>query len=104
MPVLDLHILEQSVIGWAEERDILTYSDPKTQALKTVSEVGEMCDNIAKGRDCRDDIGDIVVTLILQCALQKTTLAECLSLAYTEISKRKGKMINGVFVKEEDLK
>lgn len=98
-----LNQLEKDVIQWAEDRGILANSDPKTQALKTVSEVGEMCDNIAKGRDCRDDIGDIVVTLILQCALQGTTLTECLSLAYTEISKRKGRMINGVFVKEVDL-
>lgn len=33
-----------------------------------------------------------------------TTLRECVELAYNEISKRKGKMINGIFVKEEDLK
>lgn len=33
-----------------------------------------------------------------------TTLRECVELAYEEISKRKGKMINGIFVKEEDLK
>lgn len=33
-----------------------------------------------------------------------TDLRECVELAYNEISRRKGKMINGVFVKEADLK
>lgn len=33
-----------------------------------------------------------------------TTLRECVELAYKEISNRKGKMINGIFVKQEDLK
>lgn len=30
-------------------------------------------------------------------------VTECLSIAYEEIKNRKGKMINGTFVKEEDL-
>ncbi|WP_367006448.1 MazG-like family protein [Streptococcus sp. ZY19097] len=33
-----------------------------------------------------------------------TTLTDCLQIAYDKIKDRKGKMINGVFVKEEDLK
>lgn len=53
-------------------------------------------------RDCRDDIGDIVVTLILQCFMQGTCLAECLSLAYDEIRQRQGRMVNGAFVKDGD--
>ena len=30
-------------------------------------------------------------------------VTECLSIAYEEIKNRKGKMVNGTFVKEEDL-
>ena len=33
-----------------------------------------------------------------------TTPDECLEIAYNEIKDRKGKLVNGVFVKEEDLK
>jgi hypothetical protein len=33
-----------------------------------------------------------------------TTLEVCLELAWNEIKNRKGKMVDGVFVKEEDLK
>ena len=32
-----------------------------------------------------------------------TDVTECLGIAYEEIKNRKGKMINGTFVKEEDL-
>lgn len=95
-------ILIKKVEKWAEDRGIFENSVPKDQALKTVSEVGEFADNVLKGRDCRDDIGDIIVTLILQCRLQNTTLYECLTLAYEEIAARKGKMVNGTFVKESD--
>lgn len=30
-------------------------------------------------------------------------VTECLNIAYEEIKNRKGKMVNGTFVKEEDL-
>ena len=32
------------------------------------------------------------------------TVEECLRAAYEEIKDRKGKMVNGVFVKQEDIK
>lgn len=35
--------------------------------------------------------------------LNNTTTEECLAIAYEEIKDRKGKLINGVFVKEDDL-
>jgi NTP pyrophosphatase (non-canonical NTP hydrolase) len=95
--------LVKAVEQWAEERGIFDSSTPKDQALKTVAELGEFADNVLKGRDCRDDIGDIIVTLIMQCKLQGYDIVNCLSQAYSEISSRKGKMINGTFVKESDL-
>lgn len=99
---LTLEELINKTVQWAESRGILENPCAKTQALKTVSEMGEFADNIAKGRDCRDDIGDILVTLILQCEIQNTTLEECLQIAYNEIKGRKGKMVNGIFIKEGD--
>lgn len=39
-----------------------------------------------------------------QISIEKAKkLAECLGLAYEEIKNRKGKMVNGTFVKESDL-
>lgn len=94
--------MEWQVLDWAKERGILEHSDPKSQALKTVEEVGEYASNILKGLDCKDDIGDIVITLILQCQMQKTTLTECLELAYEQIKNRAGTMQNGAFIKTTD--
>lgn len=46
-----------------------------------------------------------LVRLLESIAIEyNTNLRECVELAYDEISSRKGKMINGVFVKEADLK
>ncbi|MDG0921657.1 hypothetical protein P6Y11_12995, partial [Enterococcus faecalis] len=53
--------------------------------------------------DLRDGIGDVVVTLIILAMQNNMDLYECLNQAYSEIKNRKGKMVNGVFVKEADL-
>jgi NTP pyrophosphatase (non-canonical NTP hydrolase) len=95
--------VEARVIAWAQVRGIFAQSDPKTQALKTVSEVGELADSVAKGRCVKDDIGDIMVTLVLLAEMHGTTLGECLQLAWDEIKDRKGEMVNGTFVKEGDV-
>ena len=41
------------------------------------------------------------VRLMVYCHINELNLTECLQLAYDVISKRKGKMVNGVFVKDE---
>ncbi|MDK6628509.1 hypothetical protein QP225_09165, partial [Aerococcus urinae] len=56
-----------------------------------------------------DSFGDVLVTLIVlnqQLRMQRVIdkgIGDCLQIAYQEIKDRKGKMVNGVFVKEEDL-
>ena len=73
------------------------------QALKLVSEVGELADNVAKGRDVRDDIGDCLVVLNNLALMNDTTLEECLQVAYDDIKDRKGYLNeSGVFIKESD--
>ena len=44
----------------------------------------------------------IIKNLISIALLKSTTLEECLNIAYKEIKSRKGKMINGKFVKNEE--
>ena len=41
--------LDLLVVEWAREKGILQVADAKSQALKMVSEVGELCDAVAKG-------------------------------------------------------
>lgn len=95
-------VLKSNVLDWAESRGIFDSSDPKTQCLKFVSEAGELADNIAKGDHyaAQDDIGDILVTLILLSEMIDTDLMVCLESAYETIRKRQGRMVNGVFVKD----
>lgn len=51
----------------------------------------------------KDAIGDMVVVQINLAEREQMSLEECVTQSYFEIEHRKGKMINGVFVKEEDL-
>jgi NTP pyrophosphatase (non-canonical NTP hydrolase) len=95
--------LEALVIAWAEQKGIFEKGNPVAQCDKTLEEVYELHDAI-KNND-RDEIidalGDILVTIIIQAEMQGLSLEECLLSAYNVISKRKGQMINGQFVKEE---
>ena len=64
--------LIQKIEQWATDRNIIKGSKPIDQAMKLFSEFGELADNVGKGRDCRDDIGDfaVVMTIIMaQCGL-----------------------------------
>ena len=146
--------LKDKVIEWAEDKGIFEKSDPTSQFLKTISEVGELADAVNKNDlpEIKDAIGDITVTLILHAEMTDSeleldvdecvgyenpkeavlyllqvlckivdyeeygatiealvaiasyygwTLQECLQSAYDVISKRTGKMENGVFIKDK---
>ena len=83
----------------------LDEADPIKQALKLGEEFGEVCEALAKDdQDLLEDaIGDCVVVLT-NLAMQKgTSIERCAELAYSEIKDRRGRMVNGVFVKEADL-
>lgn len=55
-----------NVENWQEDRGIYAHSTPLAQALKAVSEVGELADAVIKGdRDAlKDAIGDVMVCLV----------------------------------------
>ena len=59
--------LIKKIEQWAEDRNIIRGSEPIDQAMKLFSEFGELADNVGKGRDCRDDIGDVFVVLVIIC-------------------------------------
>ena len=46
---------------------------------------------------------EILVTLIVLASQLNLDLVECLEIAYEEIKDRNGKMVNGTYVKSEDL-
>ena len=49
-----------------------------------------------------DAIGDMVVVLTNLAHQRGVNIEACIQSAYDVISKRKGKMVNGTFVKDED--
>lgn len=99
---MSLHDLQANVRDWAREKG-LDKADPAKQMLKLVEEVGELAADLAKGRDPKDSIGDCLVVLTILCLQLGYSLEEPLNVAYHEIANRKGKMIDGIFVKESDL-
>ena len=103
MKAMGFKALEMLVIQWAEARKIIPNSKPHTQLLKAVSEMGELADAEIKGdlAGVVDGIGDVLVCLVIYCALHDLDLTGCLEVAYDEIKNRKGTLQpNGVFVKE----
>ena len=175
-----LYALEQSILGWAHERNLIKGSTCRKQLAKTCEEFGELAAGLNKGKHAliKDGVGDVLVTLIIAngcaggeymfsseeagndwaivrqqemlasessdvvlsllyelvlelayicrnsepadvyrtgrmkdmiralnaaSAFAGCSLAECLLTAWLEIKDRKGRMIDGVFVKQEDL-
>lgn len=94
--------LTNQVLKWAHDRNLIDGGCPKAQMLKCVSEVGELADNVNKQNDIRDDIGDVLVTLIILAAQHDLNISQCLQIAYDDIKDRKGIMLDGVFIKDTD--
>ena len=87
---------------WADQRGLYDGGDPKTQALKLVEEVGEICRSILKDDHLEivDGIGDCVVVLTNLAELIDHPIEDCIEAAYHEIKNRTGEMVNGTFKKD----
>lgn len=96
--------LEALVIDWSREKGILDKATPMAQGLKTLEEVTEMLNAIRKEdrTELIDSLGDTLVTIIIQAHMNGLLLVDCLQSAYDIISKRKGVMKDGVFVKDNE--
>ena len=84
--------LIQKIEQWANDRNIIKGSKPIDQAMKLFSEFGELADNVGKGRDCRDDIGDVFVVLtIISAQYNKGFMLDCFNSNnhYEDLSKLK---------------
>ncbi len=107
--------LKIKVEEWANDKDLLHSENAEKQFLKFIEEVFEFkseMDNydLDPGtlktyffRNMQLEMGDIFVTLIVLCNQLGIDCVECLEMVYDKISKRRGKTIDGIFVKEEDL-
>ena len=115
--------LIQKVISWANDRNIIQGSTAIKQLDKTSEEFNELQRAVAAipykqeyyldlgygpyAEEVYDDVddafGDILVTLIIAAAILKRDLPTCLEKAYDVIKDRKGRLVGGKFLKEEDL-
>lgn len=115
--------LKTKVEEWADDKDLLHEENADKQFMKFIEEVFEFKSEMdylkIMGQNTADvyedyeyietqenmklEMGDIFVTLIVLCKQLGIDCVECLQLAHEKISKRKGKTIDGIFVKEEDL-
>ena len=118
--------LRNKVLDWGKSKDLLHCENAEKQFLKFMEEVFEFRDewllyvheynksgyiegdnHLAVGEhlyDMKMEMGDIFVTLIILCAQLDIYPVDCLTMAYEKIKDRTGKTINGVFIKQEDLK
>ncbi len=94
-----------AIRDWAKERGLYEEGDIKTQFIKLQEEAGELARAIIKADEPEivDAIGDMVVVLTNLAYLAGHDIEDCIQSAYNVISKRKGSMINGSFVKNETL-
>ena len=105
--------LKQKIVKWGEDRNIFEFSTPIKQLHKTQEELDETMQALVQFADAKTDkakqdaieaiidgIGDMGVTLLMLCHKMDVDFIECLASAYDVIKDRKGKMINGLFVKE----
>lgn len=100
----NLNELTTKIEQWAVDKG-LEKAQPEKQMLKLTEEVGELAQGLAKGNldQVIDSIGDVYVVLTILSMQMDLDIKDCIAAAYAEISDRKGKMINGVFIKQEDL-
>ncbi len=97
--------LIEKVQQWASDRNLIEGSDLKSQVVKLLEEFGELAEGVGKGKPelIEDSLGDMLVVMIIIAQMSGLTLDKCLNTAYMEIKDRKGRMVEGIFIKEVDL-
>lgn len=119
--------LQDRVLDWADDKDLLHDENAEKQFLKFMEEVFEFkseMDILVRYRNyyrenpqkkipkaeheritkkAKLEMGDIFVTLVILCMQLELDPVYCLESAYNKIKSRQGKTINGQFIKEEDL-
>lgn len=95
----------RNVEQWANDRNLIHGTTSEKQFIKLVEEIGELAETIAKNKqdEFKLELGDMLVVLTILAAQNATDLSECYELAWGKIKDRKGKMVDGFYVKEEDL-
>lgn len=98
--------LIDNITQWADDKGILVSDNIPQQTMKIMEELGETAGAILKNKktdEVIDGIGDIFVTVIILSKQLGLDPTKCLEHAWNEIKDRKGKTVNGTFIKQEEL-
>lgn len=93
----------QPIRDWAAGKGIYAKGDIKTQYVKLQEEAGELAKAIINNDNSEiiDAIGDCIIVLTSIAYFNNVNIEDCINEAYSVISKRKGQMINGSFIKNK---
>jgi NTP pyrophosphatase (non-canonical NTP hydrolase) len=99
--IVGLDQLAEQIEQWATDRGI-DKAEPRAQFLKVVEEVGEIAAAMARNNhdELVDAIGDVFVTLVVLSMQHGIGIEDAIQAAYNEIKNRKGKTVNGVFLRD----
>lgn len=105
-----------AIAQWAHGKGIIEQANPFSQMRKMQEEVGKLWEAVAldaTGDDCdwveqrtsiAEDLGDVLVTAIVQAEMHGLTVQNCMAHAYGKILKRTGEMKGGQFVRDKGTK
>ncbi len=93
--------LIEQVKQWHYDRTLIDGSTDLDQFGKLLEEVDELRKSMLFVEDVIDDKEDIMVVLINIMERNNYSLTDCLETAWEDIKDRKGRMVDGIFVKEE---
>ena len=88
------------IIIWAKQRSLVAFN-VHPQMTKLTEEQGELARAVLRydKKQIKDSIGDCVVVLTIIALQYGLKIEDCIEHAYKEIKDRKGKTVNGTFIK-----
>ena len=106
--------LIEKVEQWAKDKGIDKAESWQPQIEKIAEEVMEYRDELSKNGNLKGqhlyiahdemvEMGDILITLIIMAQQRGYEIRDCLIHAYLKIKDRQGEVIDGSFVKSEDI-
>lgn len=96
--------LTAAITQWGIDRDFPNGATASGQVNKLFEEGGELSGAVTRDKMplIKDGIGDCFVVLCMIALTKGVDMQECIQAAYDEIKDRKGTMIDGKFVREEN--
>lgn len=97
---------KELVLQWAKDKNLLKKENALKQYTKLQEESNELLIAILDKdiHEQQDALGDVLVVITILANQLGFDIEECFDLAYNEIKNRKGRTINGNFVKDEESK